>query len=190
MKNVQFTIVLICLSVATVFSQSNSKINISAGVGFEPTTYMDDASVNTLPMNVKVSYQLTPMFSLGAFGGFSSTTSKPTIINDGLAIQTTSKKTFLGLRGELKKGLGEMFEVYGGAAVGYMSNDLAENTTTGRAYLRDPNAPTTVDPNQGKGSLLYTGFVGTNFYPTKHIGLFAELGYGVSLLNGGVTFRF
>ena len=86
--------------------------------------------------------------------------------------------------------MGERFEVYGGATLGYMHKNISEKTSTGRNYVQTPGKPTKHDPNSSKGSLLYTGFVGTTFFVQKHIGLYAELGYGVSLLNGGVTFRF
>ncbi|MBK9016908.1 MAG: outer membrane beta-barrel protein [Saprospiraceae bacterium] len=189
MKNIHFIIAFFCLSMATAYSQSG-KLNISSGVGFEPTTLMDNATVNTLPMTLKLGYQVTPMFSLNAFGGYSSTTAEPTVINDGLAIQSTNKQTFLGLRGELKKGLGERFEVYGGGGLGYVFQDITEKTTTGRDYLQVKGEPTTNDPNAPNGRLMYAGFVGSTFFVQKHIGIYAELGYGVSLLNGGVTVRF
>lgn len=189
MKNIQFIIVFLCLSTATAYSQ-NGKLNLSAGVGFEPTTLMDKATINTLPLTFKLGYQISPMFSLNALGGYSSTISEPTVINDGLAIQTANESKFLGLRGELKKGMGERFEVYGGATLGYMRQNIQEKTTTGRDYSPIPGTPTKQDPNAPKGRLMYAGFVGTTFFVHKHVGIYAELGYGVSLLNGGVTFRF
>ncbi|GEM_PF-4500782 len=189
MKNIHFIIAILCLSTATAYSQSG-KLNLSAGVGFEPTTLMDNATVNTLPMTLKLGYQITPMFSLNAIGGYSSTTSEAKVINDGLAILTTNEQKFLALRGELKKGLGERFEVYGGASLGYLHQNLTENTTSGRKYTRVDGAPTPHDPNAPQGRLMYAGFVGATFFVVKHVGLYAELGHGVSLLNGGVTLRF
>jgi len=189
MKSIQFTIVLCLLSLATLNAQT-SRINLSAGVGFEPTTKMDGATVNTLPMMFKLGYQVTPMFSLNAIGGHYSTSSKPTIANDGIELTSTTQQTFVGLRGELKKGLGERFEVYGGASMGYVSKKITEKTANGAVFLRNPEAPTKTDPNAPKGEMLYAGFVGTNFFVTKHIGLFAEVGYGVSLLNAGITAKF
>lgn len=189
MKNIHFIIAFFCLVLATAHSQTG-KVNISAGIGFEPTTLMDKASVNTVPMTFKVGYQFSPVFSLGAFGGYSSTTSEPRLVNDGLAVKTTTTQSFIGLRGELKKGLGERFEVYGGGALGIVQKDINEKTSTGRTYLRVDGEPTPTNPNAGKNTAFYAGFVGTTFFPIKHVGLFAELGYGVSLLSGGVTVRF
>jgi hypothetical protein len=189
MKSIQFTIVLCLISMATLQAQSG-KFNISAGVGFEPTTKMDGATVNSMPVMIKLGYQITPLFSINAVGGHVSTNSKPTIANDGIELNTTTEQTFAGLRGELKKGLGERFEVYGGATVGYINKKVTEKTATGALFTKNPAAPTKTNPNQPNGSMLYAGFVGANFYPTKHVGLFGEIGYGVSLLNAGITLKF
>ena len=189
MKNVHFILAIVCLAVVNAFSQT-AKINISAGIGFEPTAMMDKASVNTLPMTLKIGYQLSPMFSLSAFGGYSSTTSTPSYVSDGLAVRTTNQQTFLGLRGELKKEFTERFEMYGGVALGYVNKNITEQTSTGRTYIRVEGEPTPTNPNAANGGLLYAGFIGSTFYIQKHVGLFAELGYGVSMLNGGVTLRF
>ena len=173
---------------ATAYSQSG-KLSLSAGIGFEPATLMDNAKVNTMPMSFKVGYQVSPMFSLNAFGAYSSTTSQPFLVNDGLAIATTNKQTFLGLRGELKKGLGERFEVYGGGTLGYTFKNITESTSAGSKFIRVSGEPTPNDPNTSKGKMLYGGLVGSTFFVQKNVGLFAELGYGVSLLNAGVTVR-
>ncbi len=188
MKNILFIIAFCCLSLATAYSQSG-KLNLSAGIGFEPTTQMDNATTNKLPMSFKVGYQVSPMFSLNAFGAYSSITSQPIPINDGMAIRTTTNQTFLGLRGELKKGLGERFEVYGGGTLGYVFQDIGEMTAAGSKFSRVSGEPTPNDPNASKGQMLYAGFVGSTFFVQRHIGVFAELGYGVSLLNVGVTVR-
>ncbi|MBK8567975.1 MAG: outer membrane beta-barrel protein [Saprospiraceae bacterium] len=189
MKNIQFTIAICLISMATLQAQSG-KFNISAGVGFEPTTKMDGATINSMPVMLKVGYQISPLFSINAVGGHVSTSSKPTIANDGIEVNKTTEQTFLGLRGELKKGLGERFEVYGGAAVGYINKKVTEKTATGALFIKNPEAPTKTNHNAPQGEMMYSGFVGTNFYPTKHVGLFAEIGYGVSLFNAGVTLKF
>ncbi len=189
MKNIQFIFAICLFSLATVNAQ-NGKINISAGVGFEPTVILDNAEVNSLPMTFKLGYQFSPIFSLNAFAGYSSTTSQPNVINDGLALRTNMEQSFVGLRGELKKGFSDRFEVYGGAALGYVRQKRTETSGNGAIFIQNSNEPSKFDPNTPKGRMLYSGFVGTNIFVTKHVGLFAEIGYGVALFNGGVTARF
>jgi hypothetical protein len=37
--------------------------------------------------------------------------------------------------------------------------------------------------------MSFSGFVGASYFFNKKIGAFGELGYGISLLNFGVTYR-
>ena len=189
MKNVQFILVLCLFTLATAQAQ-NGNLNFSVGVGYDPTTAMDNAELNSIPMTFKVGYRLSPMFSLNAFGGYSSTTSQPAIVNDGLFFRTQMEQTFMGLRGELKKEMGDRFEVYGGATLGYVRQKRTEINGTGAVLIQNPEGPTKHNPNAPNGKMLYSGFVGSNFFLLKNVGLFAEIGYGVTLFNGGITARF
>lgn len=69
-------------------------------------------------------------------------------------------------------------DVYGGAMLGYnivkYSSDGNDNNLSG---------------NYGSG-LGLSGFLGGRWFFSEHIGAYAELGYGVSVLNAGVSFKF
>ncbi|MEO1263396.1 MAG: outer membrane beta-barrel protein [Bacteroidota bacterium] len=193
MKNSISFITALCLFLGSVslFSQSASKLSFSAGIGVLPTFIADDAEVNTPPLNARLTYQMTPAFSLSAFAGYSSSTSTtPAIISDGQQILVSNKQTLLGLRGELKKSISEKFEIYGGAMLGYNHSNIREfDKFSGETVVRDPEAPTPFDPNRPDGELLYSGFVGTTYFVHNKIGVFGEIGYGVSLLNAGITIK-
>ena len=193
MKNsIKFITALCMLLTSTVLlAQSTGKLSLSAGIGVLPTFIADDATVNTPPINARLTYQMTPAFSLSGFVGYASSTSNsPFIISDGQQALVSNKQTLFGLRGELKKSITEKFEVYGGAMLGYNHSNIREfDKATGASIIRDPEAPTPFDPDRPNGELLYSGFVGTTYYVHKGIGLFAEVGYGVSLLNAGITIK-
>lgn len=69
-------------------------------------------------------------------------------------------------------------DVYGGAMLGYnivnFSSDQEEGYF-GKSY--------------GSG-LEFTGFIGGRWFFADRVGAYAELGYGVSVLNIGVTYKF
>ena len=44
--------------------------------------------------------------------------------------------------------------------------------------------------NNYASGLGFSGFIGGRWFFSEHLGAFAELGYGVSVLNAGVTFKF
>lgn len=69
-------------------------------------------------------------------------------------------------------------DVYGGAMLGY--NIVSYKTEGGGDDFKN---------NYGSG-LGLSGFVGGRWFFTDNIGAYAELGYGVSVLALGVTFKF
>lgn len=178
------------LSVQTLLGQSKiGKLNIGAGIGLDPSHFSDNSTVNVLPLNFKAGYQFNKAFGLNGFIGYTSTTSPEKVISDGLATTTTNKHLLVGLRGEVRKEMTDRFDVYGGGMLGFSTSKIKEQSLTGEVVEREEGGPTPFDPNAPKGKFLYAGFVGTTFYLNSKIGLFAEVGYGVSLLQTGVTFR-
>jgi len=71
----------------------------------------------------------------------------------------------------------EKFDLYGGLMLSYNIVSYSESGGPG------------LSNNYGSG-LGLTGFLGGRYLFTDNIGAFAELGYGVSVLNVGVSFKF
>ena len=190
-KNIAVLCILFASSALLAQTPTFGKFSFSAGVGLVPTFLADNASVNTLPVNARITYQVNPSFNLSGFFGYSSSTSSSAfIISDGQQSLVSNKMTMYGLRGELKKNLSKKFEVYGGALLGFNQSDIREfDQFTGETINRDPEGPSPFNPNRSNTEWMYAGFVGSTFYLHKNIGLFAEVGYGISLLNTGVTVR-
>lgn len=188
-----FTLFAFLFSATLTQAQSTQigKLSFSAGIGIVPSYIADDAVVNTPPVNARLTYQFTQNFSLSGFVGYSSaTTNSPYIISDGQQTLLSNKQTLVGLRGEMRKEISQKFDVYGGGMVGFNHSNLREfDKNTGETISREVDGPTPFDPNASNNNFLYSGFVGSTFYFTKDIGVFAEVGYGVSLLNTGVTIR-
>lgn len=167
------------------------KFNISAGIGLVPTFVSDGANMNTPPVSLRIGYQVASNINVSAFGGYASyDLASPYLISDGLPASLTNKQYLAGLRGEVRKDLSQKFDVYGGGMLGYSHADIREfNQQTGETITRPENTPSPYNPEGPESGLLYAGFVGSTFYLKQGVGLFAEAGYGVSLLNMGVTLR-
>lgn len=69
-------------------------------------------------------------------------------------------------------------DVYGGVMLGY--NIVSYSVEGNDAGLNN---------NYGSG-LGFSGFLGGRWFFSESVGAYAELGYGVSVLNAGVTFKF
>jgi hypothetical protein len=179
------------LSVTVLCAQSPSKFSVAAGVGLAPVYHGKNASTEVPALSLQFAYKLGKSFSLGAFAGYSASTSSQRIFSDGFSSKIENKTKAFGLRGEFSRDLTDKLELYGGLMLGYRSFDLKEvNTTTGLEVERQPDAPTPYNPNQAEGAFLYSGFVGAKYYFKDHFGLFGELGYGLSLFSMGTTFKF
>ena len=86
----------------------------------------------------------------------------------------------IGVRGAYHyNGFGSKnLDVYGGAMLGYNIVKYSSNVSEdyfGKSY--------------GSGVGL-SGFIGGRWFFTESFGAFAELGYGISVLNAGLTFKF
>lgn len=75
-------------------------------------------------------------------------------------------------------------EVYAGIVAGLRIQTYTYNTNN-----PDPNA-NYYKLNAGSVWPAYTVFAGARWCPVKNFGLFAEVGYGISYLTGGVSIKF
>ncbi|MCB0522419.1 MAG: outer membrane beta-barrel protein [Lewinellaceae bacterium] len=173
-------------------SKSNlpGKFTFSAGIGALPTYFTDKANANLPPVNIRTGYQFANKFGVNAFLGYSSVTTVPTTFSDGLESQVINKSLMIGLRGEIHQKVSPKFDFYGGAMLGVNFLNIKEiNTGTGDEMVRVEGEPTPYNPHPKNTQMLYAAFVGANYYFVKGIGVFGEIGYGVSLVNFGLTFK-
>ncbi|MCL1974487.1 MAG: hypothetical protein FWG54_06710 [Bacteroidetes bacterium] len=85
----------------------------------------------------------------------------------------------LGVRGSFHYALVDKLDTYAGLHMGY---DIANTKWIGRDSYPGSSA--------GAGGFSYAFFLGARYYFTDAIGAFAELGYGYSVINLGVAFKF
>lgn len=78
----------------------------------------------------------------------------------------------------------DKIDLYGGAALGYYISSFKFSDATG-------STPVGYNYNDAYGSKVLFGIhIGGRYYFKPNLGAFAELGYGVSALKLGVTFKF
>lgn len=100
---------------------------------------------------------------------------------DDLGYTAKWNYTIIGARGAYHyNGLTSVpkLDVYGGAMLGY---NIAK-------YSSDSGDDSFAN-TYGSG-LGFSGFIGGRWFFAESVGAYAELGYGVSILNAGVTFKF
>jgi hypothetical protein len=174
---------LFVFSLTSGFSQSEKKgeIIFQGGVGVLPTYFMDGGSTNVLPVQASLSYKFNGLISVGAFGGYSSSESKPSVYKDGSVHQFQNQNFIFGIRSAVHAKNFEKFDIYGGVNFGYNMPAVNVNTIT---YGEDA-----IPVSRATDEFIYGAFVGFTGYLNQNFGLFAEMGYGISLLQAGVTVR-
>lgn len=166
------------------------KFAFGASVGLLPSYAMDDAETHVPPINVRAGVRLSQRFTLSSFLGYTDVTSAPKLFNDGYSTVINNKTLLLGLRSEMHKEITDRVEMYGGILLGWShSQRMEKDAVTGIEMKRDANTPTPYNPNAPNAQMLYAGFVGATYFVDDKLGVFSEIGYGISLLSVGVMMK-
>ena len=185
-----FLCMLMICTILSAQSPAGSYL-ISAGIGILPTYTGKTTETTFSPICFQVGYRVSNVFSLNAFAGYTEASSTPRFISDGIESYVTNKTTILGLRGQLHKSITKKVEIYGGAFLGRaFFNTHEKDVNTGEEVIRLENEPTPYDPNAPKGQFMYSGFIGGKYWFSKIIGIYSEIGYGVSFINSGFSVNF
>jgi len=145
---------------------------INAGVGIGRYISYPLFSNKILPISGSFEYSVTDLFDgkggIG-IGGYVAYTS----FGDKEGLNVTVSDLIIGPRGIFHYQFIENLDTYAGFMVGYDVKSFPKSNY---------NLP---------GSELYTTFfIGARLYITKNIGVFGELGYGVSPLQLGLCYKF
>lgn len=183
--NIQkFLIAIICTIVSfSISAQTVQKgdITLQAGVGLLPTYFLDASETVVPPVTFSASYRVLEMLSVGAFGGYSEYNSLPNQNFDGSVNQFHSKSFLGGVKVAAHATSIEKWDIYGGFQVGYSKPEVVNNVLkASESRLPTPKV---------REEFVYSGFIGATGYITNKVGLYGELGYGISLANVGVTFK-
>ncbi|MCB0582553.1 MAG: outer membrane beta-barrel protein [Phaeodactylibacter sp.] len=168
------------LNAQTTFKKGD--VELAAGIGVFPTFAKDDATTVVPPVSARLDVRLAPNFSLGAYAAFSSSEARRVGLTEGTIRDISNKFTLIGLRAAAHANRMDNWDIYGGAMLGYNIPRVSDSITKEKSEIE---GPTFSRPAQNE--FTYSAFVGASYYPVKNIGLFAEVGYGISIFNLGVS---
>lgn len=173
------------LSLQPVYGQRQKfqKLDIAAGLGVFPTFLKDQGRMVTPPLSLQVDYRPAKNLSLGFFLGFSSTESRQDMVGETTTVLLHNRFSSGGLRLAAHTDRFENWDVYGGFILGYMHSNIEILQGDPEKVRRHQG----IQPSSGK--VVLSGMVGSRFTLGPHLGLFAEAGFGVSLLRTGISFR-
>ena len=161
------------------FSKGDKVLNL--GIGFGTTLYSGSYYKMQMPP-VSVS------FDVGAFDNIA----KKGVIGIGGYLGYSRYKyeysswgwkysnIIIGGRGTFHYPLVDKLDTYGGMLLGYNISTSKEFGTATPGY----------DYHASSGGVVYALFVGARYYFTDNFAAMAELGYGITFLNLGISFKF
>ena len=186
---------LICLCLlllGTVLSAQSpaGSFTLSAGIGIIPT-YIGKTTHTDIPaLSFQAGYRISNSFSLNGYFGYTAATADPKLTFDGILSKVSNKTTMFGLKAQLHRNFTDKIEIYGGSLLGYASFKRSETDMhSGEKVVRTPDQPTPYDPDAPQGRFIYSGFVGGKYWLTPKMSAYTEVGFGISLVNLGFSFR-
>ena len=187
-----FTLALIAAAFTTQAQLKPVKLakgdlEFSAGVGLISSFVAEGGRTIVPPVNLRLDYYLSDNFTLGAFGGFSSTSSGRITRPNGTIDAYENDFYIFGIRATGVSNNLNNWHIYGGLQLAYSTP-----TVTHTQITPEPKDGDVLSPRYSNGAqnqLLYSGFVGARRYFSPTMAGFAELGYGVSILNVGLTVK-
>ncbi|MCC7302560.1 MAG: hypothetical protein IT233_07960 [Bacteroidia bacterium] len=163
---------------------------VHAGVGFFSLQYPshDDylvygkvSSEYQMPINVRVDYGVTDQISAGIFvNKFGASTSIRDRTNDYNVNGWNYKSWTFGVNGAYHAYMGKSMLWFDPYVQGMVGMHALGSTPFGDANYLDPQ----------KGGFAFDIQVGANIYFFQPLGFYVEAGYGVNIVNTGLTLRF
>ena len=187
MKKLSFIFAFLACSLSATVAQSTFKpgdLEFATGIGLLSVNAKEGATNIVPPVSARLQVRLSPNFSVGAFAAYTSAEVNDRLLPDG-SLQSISNETLqLGLRSAAHVTSVEKWDFYGGVSLGY-NMPTVEETIDSQPKKVEEEGPSFRRP--AENNFLYSAFIGSTFYPTKHLGVFGEVGYGVSIVTVGIS---
>ena len=195
MKNILVsTLTLVFLSITTLttaqyypdIEYKKGDVEVALGIGLMNTFIDKNTEAPIPPISLTIGYRLKKTISVGTYLGYSRTNyvAPPHEGRGNPALpQLTNNYFQVGVRGQGHY-TQDRLDFYGGAMVGYNfsineSDNLSPDERLENVKVDDFN-----------DIVIFSGHIGMKYLITEHLGIYGEVGYGVSIFNVGVTSRF
>lgn len=153
------------------FEKGQMDANIGIGLGASFAT----GTVDLPPVSLSLDFGINDNISLGGYVGYSS--SKEDFSGFGANYSWKYTYIIVGARGAYHFDLVDNMDTYAGLMLGY---NVASTTYDG---------PGATPASPSVGGIAYSGFLGARYHFGDTFGVYAELGYGIALLNVGLTLK-
>lgn len=189
MKKLICLLPLFALLLTNTTAQATFKagdMELATGVGIFSTFAKDGANTIVPPVSARLGVRVSSNFSLAGYIAYSSSELQKEQPN-GTVEDISNQMTIVGLRAAAHANPHDKVDFYGGVMMGYNIPNI-ETLVDGTPKSVDEDAPSFSRPVEN--NFAYSAFVGAAYYHNKHLGVFVEAGYGISILSTGLTVKF
>ena len=163
-------------------------VEVALGIGLMNTFIDKNTEAPIPPLSLTIGYRIQKSISVGTYLGYSRTNYVAPLPEDGTDVpavkpSVTNNYFQIGVRGEGHY-TQDRLDFYGGAMVGYNFSINESDNLSPDERLENVKVDDFAD------IVIFSGHIGMKYLLTEHLGIYGEVGYGVSIFNIGVTTRF
>ena len=162
---------------AQMYSKGQQDLHLGVGLG---TFYGSGYHTVLPPLNISYEKGITENIGVGAYAGYSSSRYNYSFSD----YHWTYNYIILGARGAYHYDLfkNPKLDTYGGIMLGFTIAKAKFHSDNPLYKESDYTSPSS-------GGLTWSGFLGARYQFKENLGAYAELGYGVAVLNLGVRLK-
>lgn len=177
------TVLGMVVAFALLSFNANAQVDegqIDMNLGFGLLTFGATGDVGVPPLSFSLDYAIKDNITVGGFLGYYSSSQEVPSFGGNYVFKYSY--TIVAARGTYHYPLVDELDTYGSVLLGYI---------VGNSSVEIPNGanPAFTPPAASVGGVAYGFSVGARYHFTDNLGAFAELGYGISLLNLGLTYK-
>lgn len=164
------------------------QVQANAGLGLVSTFAADAPTTIVPPLSGSVEYFLSPNMTVGLYAAYTEVEGERTYQNAGIIESYNNKTWMAAVRTGFHSNNLDNWRVYGGLMIGTSLPSVEKSVRTiPGEVVSDDGAPTFSRPAQN--SFLFSGYVGTRRYIRSDWSVYGELGFGISLVNIGLSYH-
>jgi hypothetical protein len=167
-------------------------LEVGAQLGLLSIYQIDRATTIVPPLQLQGEFFLSPNFSMGAFVSYVAAKGQRSYVNTAATTITEfydNQTWATGVRTTAYSNIqADQWRIYGGIAVG-AALPRVETTVDVQGDRKGNDLSVPRFSREATNSLLFTGFVGVQYYLRPNVSLNGELGYGLSLMNVGLRYK-
>lgn len=177
-------LLVIVLQSGNAQRKKDLKFDLSFGIGILSTFFKDKGTVVTPPLNLNFAHKLRSNFSLGLSLGYSATRIQQDVMKDDNPFEWVNRYKVIQFRGAVHMDKLKLWDIYGGMWIAYHHSGIELSKGSWEKLTEH----TMIKPSSGK--LNVSAFVGARFAINSKIGIYSELGLGISLITTGLSYQF